>query len=88
MKGAVLLNISALIGLPLNYPTGDGLMKVQRSRDRHMRLDVSEACFLKRSVWSDVESVRLTEKAFEPKLLEIDIDPTTNTFSTDPLVPK
>ena len=49
-------------------------MIVERSGNRHVGLDVREACSLQRSVRRDVEGVRLAEEALELEPVEVKVD--------------
>src|SRR5262249_21122088 len=67
----------------LNKPLRDGLMKIERTRHRHMCLDVLETGLLQRAVRSYVERIRFAKQALEPELLEININALPYTFRTE-----
>jgi hypothetical protein len=60
--------------VPFEKPTVHGLMKIQGTGDGHVCLHVLEASPLQGSVWTDVESVRLTEQLIDLQCPKIDID--------------
>src|SRR5579863_9943856 len=63
----------AIPSASLHHPPVDRLMEIERSWNRHMRLEIFESRLLKSPVRRHVEGVGLAKQPLEPERLKIEL---------------